>query len=130
MTPALMASSRVRYSLTETLSLAARRVKKKLISMEAPGRVRIHANESLLEPVVTRGDNSAGVQPVSHRSRVLDGRLPAGGARVRLAGRRGVAGRLAQGDEPLGAARGAQCAVGGVLRCRPEAGRRAAGGGG
>src|SRR5450755_3224391 len=33
MTPALIASSRVRYSFTETLSLAARSVKKKLISM-------------------------------------------------------------------------------------------------
>src|SRR2546423_9543510 len=33
MTPDLIASSRVRYSLTETLSLAARSVKKKLMSM-------------------------------------------------------------------------------------------------
>src|SRR5688572_23249500 len=39
MTPALIASSSVRYSLTETLSLAARSVKKKLISM-ADARVR------------------------------------------------------------------------------------------
>src|SRR5579864_9467066 len=43
MTPALIASSRVRYSLTETFSLAARRVKKKLISMAIGrlGRTRI-----------------------------------------------------------------------------------------
>jgi hypothetical protein len=47
-TPALMASSSVRYSLTETFSLAARRVKKKLISMVvrpvgAPAGVRERA---------------------------------------------------------------------------------------
>src|SRR6202795_407718 len=34
MTPASIASSRVRYSLTDTLSLAARSVKKKSISMD------------------------------------------------------------------------------------------------
>ena len=43
MTPASIASSSVRYSLTETLSLAARRVKKKSISMDdedsAEGRI-------------------------------------------------------------------------------------------
>src|SRR5664279_1005360 len=48
MTPDLIASSRVRYSLTETFSLAARRVKKKLINMTAgdsAGSRRQHSAE-------------------------------------------------------------------------------------
>src|SRR6187551_1729418 len=60
MTPASIASSSVRYSLTETLSLAARRVKKKSISMgdedSAEGRILFDPPP----PSRTKGDRHDG----------------------------------------------------------------------
>src|SRR5262245_24479536 len=60
MTPDLMASSRVRYSLTDTLSLAARSVKKKSMSMAATPDAgvpsRIHAKTG--GGCCPRGDNA------------------------------------------------------------------------
>src|SRR3990167_9116766 len=66
MTPALIASSSVRYSLTETLSLAARSVKKKLISMArsvCPLTTRIHAPRgACVDPGFRRGDGMQGAR--------------------------------------------------------------------
>src|SRR2546423_15288636 len=82
MTPDLIASSRVRYSLTDTLSLAARSVKKKLMSMggSPPGAglpSRIHARARRRR--CPRGDNGPHAGPVDHRDRLPHGRVPAGG---------------------------------------------------